>query len=102
MIHTMYRFSLSSVKSNLFVLFQGKTLALPEGVVKSIKSQSCDPEGVVVQLQENLQLNPSALDNPEPETKRWIRCLANAAKSENRKDVVQHLRTITPAGTTGG
>ena len=55
----------------------------------------------MVRFQERLQLDPAALDNPEPETKRWIRCLANAAKSENRMDVVTYLRTITPAGTTG-
>ena len=50
---------------------------------------------------ESLQLNPAELDNPESETKRWIRCLANTAKSENRTDVAEYLRTITPAGTTG-
>ena len=48
-----------------------------------------------------MQLNQTTLENPDPEAKRWIRCLANAAKSERRMDVVKHLRTIAPAGTTG-
>ncbi|XP_044175090.1 uncharacterized protein LOC122958348 [Acropora millepora] len=30
-----------------------------------------------------------------------IRCLAATAKEKNRIDVVEHLRKITPAGTTG-
>ena len=76
-------------------------LVLPAGVLDSIHSQSCDPKDVVVRLQECLQLNPTTMDNPNPETKRWVRCLANAAKSERRVDVVKYLRTIVPAGTTG-
>ena len=55
----------------------------------------------MVRLQECLQLNQTTLENPEPETKGWIRCLANTAKSERRTDVVKYLRAIAPAGTTG-
>lgn len=77
------------------------TLALPASVLDSLQSQPCDPKKVVVRLQECLQLNQTTLKNPDPETKRWIRCLANAAKSERRMDVVKYLRTIAPAGTTG-
>ena len=80
---------------------KGQSIALPDGVLRSLQSESHDPKDVVVQLQESLQLNPAALENPEPETKRWIRCLARNAKSENRTDVVRYLRTIAPAGTTG-
>ena len=36
-----------------------------------------------------------------PKTQRWIRCLANKAKSQKRTDVIEYLRTIVPAGTTG-
>ena len=79
----------------------GTPLALPAGVLDSIQSQSCDPKEVVVRLQECVQLNQTTLENPDPEAKGWIRCLANAAKSERRMDVVKHLRTIVPAGTTG-
>lgn len=81
--------------------FLGQTLALPDGVMKSIQIEACDPKDIVSQFEESLQLNPSTLANPEPETKRWIRCLAIQAKSENRTDVVKYLREITPAGTTG-
>ena len=85
-------------------MFEGTNetpLALPSGILDSIQSQSCDAKDVVVRLQEFLQLNTITLDNPDPETKRWIRCLANTAKGAKRLDVVQYLRTIAPAGTTG-
>ncbi|XP_078378622.1 uncharacterized protein LOC144661691 isoform X1 [Oculina patagonica] len=79
----------------------GQTLALPDGVMTSIQSEVCDPKDIVSRFQESLQLSPASLANPEPETKRWIRCLAIQAKSKNRSDVVKYLREITPAGTTG-
>ena len=50
---------------------------------------------------ENLQLKPAALVDPTPESKEWIRCLPITAKNETRTDIVTHLRSITPAGTTG-
>ena len=78
-----------------------KALALPEEVVDAMHVPSCDPKGVVSQFQESLHLTSTALDNPENEDKRLIRCLANTAKSQNRKDVVEYLRTIVPDGTTG-
>ncbi|XP_068712717.1 uncharacterized protein [Montipora foliosa] len=78
-----------------------KALALPEEVVNAIHVPSCDPKGVVLRFQESLHLTPTALDNPENEDKRWIRCFANTAKSQNRNDVVEYLRNIVPAGTTG-
>ncbi|XP_068712595.1 uncharacterized protein [Montipora foliosa] len=78
-----------------------RALALPEEVVNAMHVPSCDPKCVVSQFQESLHLTSTALDNPENEDKRLIRCLANTAKSQNRKDVVEYLRTIVPAGTTG-
>ncbi|CAH3179496.1 unnamed protein product [Porites lobata] len=81
-----------------------QSLALPNSVLKAIRSQSCDAADVVAQMEEsveNLQLRPAALVDPTPETKEWIRCLAITAKNENRMDIVTHLRSITPAGTTG-
>ena len=50
---------------------------------------------------ENLQLKSAALVDPKADTKQWIRCLAITAKNENRMDIVTHLRSIVPAGTTG-
>ena len=49
----------------------------------------------------NLQLKSAALVDSTAETKQWIRCLAINAKNENRMDIVSHLRSIVPAGTTG-
>ncbi|XP_078349895.1 uncharacterized protein LOC144634751 isoform X1 [Oculina patagonica] len=78
-----------------------KLLALPGKVSESLLTQSCDPGEVVHHLKECLQLDQDSLNHPEPGTKRWIRCLTRKAKYSNRLDVVQHLREITPAGTTG-
>ncbi|XP_020625500.1 uncharacterized protein LOC110062895 [Orbicella faveolata] len=90
------RLSLPSVDGH-----QNTSLALPSDILESLHSQSCDAQGVVLQLQENLQLNHSSLEKPESETKGWIRYLAREAKSSNKLDVVKHLREIVPAGTTG-
>ena len=64
-------------------------------------SDSCHPEEIVLQLKESLHLDQMCLEQPNPETKRTIRCLAKRAKDSNRIEVVKHLREITPAGTTG-
>ncbi|XP_044175060.1 uncharacterized protein LOC122958332 isoform X2 [Acropora millepora] len=76
-----------------------KSLALPGNIVESLVSY--DPEEIVLQLKESLHLNETDLKQPTPETTRMIRCLAATAKEKNRIDVVEHLRKITPAGTTG-
>ena len=70
-------------------------------VVESSMSRSCDPKEIVLQLRESLHLDDVCLEQPNPETKRTIRCLARRAKDSNRIDVVKFLRKITPAGTTG-
>ena len=64
-------------------------------------SPSCDPKEIVLQLKENFHLDQTDLEKPTPETTRMIRCFAERAKDSKRIDVVQHLREITPAGTTG-
>lgn len=79
---------------------EAKALVLSTGVVEYLQSDA-DPCSVVAHLQESLELNQGALTDPAPETIRLIRSLAVIAKSEKRLDVVQHLRQITPAGTTG-
>ena len=64
-------------------------------------SQPFDSREVVIQLKDCLKLDEVSLENPGPETKRLIRCLANKAKQSNRPDVVRELREVTPAGTAG-
>ena len=76
-------------------------MALPEDVLKSLMSRSCDSKEVVFQFKEALQLDESALKKPDIQTKRKIRCLARQAKCSDRSDVIKQLRDITPAGTTG-
>ncbi len=78
-----------------------KEVALPGEVQESLLSQSCDAKEVVLQLGEMMQLDQASLEEPKPETKTVIRSLARKAKDSNRLDVFEHLREITPAGTTG-
>ena len=77
------------------------SLALPCDVRQSLQSQSCNPKDVVAKLLQSLEMEVTSLEEPEPETRKWIRCLARNANCSHRMDVVKHLRTITPAGTTG-
>ena len=80
---------------------ESKAIALPIKVQESILSQSSDAREVVRQLQETLQPDQASLREPGLETKQMIRCLATTAKDLNRLDVFEHLREITPAGTSG-
>lgn len=76
-------------------------MALPVTVLESLLSESSDPKEIVLQLEQSLQLDQAFLEDPGPDTKKLLRCLAMKAKRANRLDVVKHLREITPAGTTG-
>ena len=78
-----------------------KLLVLPSKAIETLMSQPCDSREVVLQLKDCLKLDDVSLKNPDPETKRLIRCLANKAKQSNRPDVVRELREVAPAGTTG-
>ena len=78
-----------------------KAIALPCKIQESLLCQSSDAKQVVLELQETLQPDQASLEEPGPETKQLIRCLARTAKDSNRRDVFKHLREITPAGTTG-
>ena len=76
-------------------------IALPGELQESLLSQSCGAKDVVVQLKETMQLDQASLERPDLKTRKLIRCFARKAKDSKRLDVVQHLREITPAGTTG-
>jgi len=78
-----------------------RVLSLPSKALQTIMSQPCDSREIVLQLKDSLQLDQASLEQPDPGTKRLIRCLANKAKQSDRLDVVKHLREIAPAGTTG-
>ena len=91
----------SVVKKILFAGNDEKVLALPSKALESLFSQSSDPKEFVLQLKHCMQLDQASLEKPDPETKRLIRCLATKAKQSNRLDVIEQLREITPAGTTG-
>ncbi|KAJ7375436.1 hypothetical protein OS493_002203, partial [Desmophyllum pertusum] len=78
-----------------------QALVLLSGALDALQLQTCDPSDVVARLQESLPLEQASLEQPNQETKRRIRCLCMKAKSSNRLDVVEKLREIAPAGTTG-
>ena len=78
---------------------QELALVLPSGVMSIL--HSAEPNEVVVQVAKYLQLDESALKEPTQETKHKVRRLTRLLKNMNRKDVVEHLRKIVPAGTTG-
>ena len=78
-----------------------KAVALPDMISKSLLSQSCDSKEILNQFGESLKLSQAALEEPDDETKKWIRCLARDANVSDRLDVVKSLRNISPAGTTG-
>ena len=86
---------------NFHSFIGSKAIALRCDVQESLLCQSSDAREVVRQLQETLQPDQASLKEPGPETKQLIRCLARTAKDSNRLDVLEHLREITPAGTTG-
>ncbi|KAL9965598.1 hypothetical protein ACROYT_G029420 [Oculina patagonica] len=78
-----------------------KEVALPDEVLEALLSQTCDAKEVVRQLGKTMLLDQASLQELAPETKTLIRSLARQAKNSNRPDVFEHLREITPAGTTG-
>ena len=77
------------------------SLVLPFDVLETLQSETSSPKEVVDKLIENRQLEHTSLKQPDPETRKWIRCLGRNAKNSNRTDVVKYLRQVTPAGTTG-
>ena len=76
-------------------------MAVRSSVFEHLSSKSCDAKLVVSKLKETLRLDQASLEQPDSDTKKQIRCLAREASRFNRPDVVEYLREITPAGTTG-
>ena len=76
-----------------------KSLVLPHKVSESLQLTSDAPKKVVDKLLHHLQLDDASLEDPKPETEKWI--LTRDAKDHDRTDVVEYLRGIMPAGTAG-
>lgn len=74
-----------------------KSLFLPNEVLL----ENFDANQVIARFLESLSLEHEAIKEPNSETKRQIRFLCLQAKSVERLDIVQRLREIVPAGTTG-
>ena len=77
------------------------TLSVPCEIVDTLLAQSNDCKDFVRQLEDKLNLNDAALRNPDPNNKAVIRTLARKANNAGRSDLVEELRKIVPAGTTG-
>ena len=77
------------------------TLSVPGEIVDTLLTQSNDCKDFVRQLEDKLNLNDAALRNPDPNNKAVIRTLARKANNAGRSDLVEELRKIVPAGTTG-
>ena len=77
------------------------TLSVPGEIVDTLLVQSNDCKDFVQQLEDKLNLNDAALRNPDPNNKAVIRTLARKANNAGRSDLVEELRKIVPAGTTG-
>ena len=78
-----------------------KAIVIPDKVSTALTSGSCDSEQVICQLKESFQLDQSSLEKPDSQTKQLIRCFARKAELSSRVDVINRLREMTPAGTTG-
>lgn len=76
-------------------------LATRSSIFEHLSSKSCDAKQVVRQLTETLQLDQASLEQPDPDTRKRIQSLVKEARRCDRLDVVEYLRNITPAGTTG-
>ena len=70
-------------------------------MLKTLTTRTCDASDVVAQFQQSLSLGNLLLEQPDPDTKKRIRYLCLRAKAANKPEVVEKLREITPAGTTG-
>ena len=78
-----------------------ESLVLPHKVSESLQLTSDPPKEVIDKLLHSLQLDDASLEDPKPETEKWIRCLTRDVKDRGRTDVVKYLREIMPAGTAG-
>ena len=91
----------NSFKIHLSAGNERRAISLPDVVIKSLLSKSCDAKEIVDQFRESLELSEASLERPDDETKNSIRGLAREANVSGRLDVVKILRNISPAGTTG-
>ena len=81
------------------ILGHESVLSLPDNVLESV--QTMDTTGIVDEFKRSLEIDEASLQQPDDDTKRWVRCLCKTAPRVKRVDLVQHMRQITPAGTTG-
>ena len=100
-ISTRYRNVPNNFSNNLILANKERALAVRSNVFDHLTSKVYDAKQIVHRLQETLEWNQASLEQPNHEAKKWIRSLTREARRSERLDVVEHLREITPAGTTG-
>ena len=64
-------------------------------------SPKVSAEGVIQKIKTTLQIDQDMFENPDAKGRKLIRLVARTAKNLDRIDVFDHLRKITPSGTTG-
>ena len=100
-ISTRYRNVPNNFSNNLILANKERALAVRSNVFDHLTSKVYDAKQIVHRLQETLEWNQASLEQPNHEAKKWIRSLTREARRSERLDVVEYLREITPAGTTG-
>lgn len=64
-------------------------------------SPELSAEDIIEKMKTSLGMDQDQFEHPTGESKRLIRLMARSAKHSKRIDVFDHLRKITPPGTTG-
>ena len=64
-------------------------------------SPDLSAEEIIEKMKTSLGMDQDQFEHPTGESKRLICLMARTAKHSNRIDVFDHLRKITPPGTTG-
>ncbi|XP_022796399.1 uncharacterized protein LOC111334847 isoform X1 [Stylophora pistillata] len=89
---------MDSIRFTLKALKEGERMWMH---AEHILSSSNRPEAIITQLKISLQLGEYCFTKPTSKEKTLIRGFARKAKILKRMDVFDHLRQITPGGTTG-
>lgn len=77
-------------------------MALVFGEIKEhLFSPKVSAEGVIQRIKTALRIDQDMFEHPNAEDEKLIRLIARTAKHLHRIDVFDHLRKITPPGTTG-
>ena len=78
-----------------------RALVIRNKVMELNFSPELSAEEIIEKMRTSLGIDQDQFEHPTGESKRLIRLMARTAKHSKRIDVFDHLRKITPPGTTG-